>query len=179
MRILALDLATKTGFAYWNDKRIESGVQDFSLKRGDGDGMRYLRFARWLDEMFAPIARQVKDCLRYQDDPGFQAILGRAKRGAVDLVIYEKCSFIKYGRPTEILNGLLTRLQEACEERGVTYTGVEAAALKRFATGKGNAGKPAMIEAAQKRYPDIQIIDDNHADALLLLAYAREEYDGK
>ena len=47
--------------------------------------------------------------------------------------------------------------------------------LKKFATGKGNANKAMMIAAAIKKYPDQDVQDDNHADALHLLAWGREE----
>ena len=51
MRVLALDLATKTGWALWDGARIESGVQDFTPQRGDSPGMRYHLFNRWLTDM--------------------------------------------------------------------------------------------------------------------------------
>ena len=44
MRILALDLATKTGWALWDGARIESGVQDFTKGRGESNGMLLLKF---------------------------------------------------------------------------------------------------------------------------------------
>ena len=52
--ILALDLATKTGWAL-RDRTgaIASGVQEFSLKRGESKGMRFLRFRKWLRDMLA------------------------------------------------------------------------------------------------------------------------------
>ena len=51
MRILALDLATKTGWALWDGARIESGVQDFSKKRGESNGMLFLNFNHWLSRI--------------------------------------------------------------------------------------------------------------------------------
>jgi Holliday junction resolvasome RuvABC endonuclease subunit len=41
--------------------------------------------------------------------------------------------------------------------------------LKKWATGKGNASKKAVFEAARVRWPDIRIQDDNQADALWIL----------
>ena len=45
--------------------------------------------------------------------------------------------------------------------------------IKKFITGKGNAGKPAVIAAVQalRHQPE----DDNEADALALLHFAREQ----
>ena len=51
MRILALDLGSKCGWATLDTEgrfEVESGVQDFSLVRGESPGMRYLRFRAWL-----------------------------------------------------------------------------------------------------------------------------------
>ena len=49
---------------------------------------------------------------------------------------------------------------------------VHTAELKKWATGKGNAGKPRMIEAARAR--GWEPVDDNEADAQLLLEYSLE-----
>ena len=46
MKILALDFATKTG---WATEGL-SGVQVFDVKRGESPGMRFLRFRAWLTE---------------------------------------------------------------------------------------------------------------------------------
>ena len=51
VNILALDLATKTGWASKHNNYFCSGVQDFSLQRGESPGMKFLRFRRWLEEL--------------------------------------------------------------------------------------------------------------------------------
>ena len=50
MKILAIDQATKSGWAV-NYPALLSGTQDFSLKRGDSHGMRFLRMRAWLEEI--------------------------------------------------------------------------------------------------------------------------------
>lgn len=51
----------------------------------------------------------------------------------------------------------------------------------RFATGKGNADKAAVVEAVRERFfsgdheSADQVTDDNEADAIALLEYARAE----
>ena len=50
MKILALDLATKSGWATNVDH--QSGVQVFDVRRGESPGMRFLRCRAWLGEMF-------------------------------------------------------------------------------------------------------------------------------
>jgi Holliday junction resolvasome RuvABC endonuclease subunit len=56
-----------------------------------------------------------------------------------------------------------------CEERNIPYLGVPVGTIKKDATGKGNAGKELMIEAAKAKghIP----WDDNEADAICLLYY--------
>ena len=49
--ILALDLATMTGWATLIDGKINSGVQNFSKKRGESNGIMFLRFNAWLREI--------------------------------------------------------------------------------------------------------------------------------
>ena len=50
--------------------------------------------------------------------------------------------------------------------------------MKKFATGKGNADKGQMIEACQEKL-NIQTNDDNEADALWILEWAKENYGGE
>lgn len=42
-----------------------------------------------------------------------------------------------------------------------------------YATGKGNSGKDVVLAAVVKRYPDINVIDNNVADAVVLMAMGR------
>ena len=79
-------------------------------------------------------------------------------------------------------------LQNFCIDRQpeIEYIGVPVGKIKKHATGKGNAGKPAMVEAARRLYPDANIKvnskgegDDDHADALCLLHFAQETYGGE
>lgn len=42
--------------------------------------------------------------------------------------------------------------------------------VKKFATGKGNAGKDEMLAAAIKRYPSADVVNNNVADAVHLAA---------
>ena len=60
--------------------------------------------------------------------------------------------------------------------REIEYKGYSPTEIKRFATGKGNANKEAMKEAARLRFPAVAILDDNHADALFLLGLAERDF---
>ena len=145
MNILALDLGTKTGWARSIDGTLlESDVESFAPGRHESQGMRMIRFEQWLSVMLI----------------------------SVDLVVYEAVGFAKTTHAAHVYGGFLAFLQAACIKRQVEYVGVHVTALKRFATGRGNAGKPAMVEAANRFEPGSQITDHNRADAICLLQYA-------
>ncbi len=146
MKILALDMATKTGWATLNGQK-NSGVQDLSLKRGESAGMHFLRFRAWLRVM--------------------QSLLG-----GIDLIVYEQAHH-RGGAATQLCVGLVTETLAFAAVINAETMPVHTATLKKWATGKGNAGKPLMIKAAQGRGWDPA--DDNEADAELLLDYALEE----
>lgn len=57
----------------------------------------------------------------------------------------------------------------------VPYVLITPASVKKFATGKGNCGKPEMAVAAFKR-AGIEFGDDNECDAWWLRAMALEQY---
>ena len=152
MKILAIDCGTKTGFALYANGIIEGGVQDFSLKRGESKGMRFIRFRSWLQEM-----------------------LTNTMIAPLDLCVYEMAHH-RGGSATEILVGMVTRIQEECDQRNINYTSVHSATLKKFATGKGRVNKGQMLAEARKRFGD-EIEDHNEADARLMLEWAREEFN--
>ena len=74
---------------------------------------------------------------------------------------------------------MATRLQEACAERGIEYAAVHSATLKKASCGSGKADKDAMKAEASRRFPGRAILDDNEADALLLLEYGRRQIVGE
>lgn len=149
MNILALDLGTTTGWATNANGRIEVGVQQFDVKRGESPGMRYLRFRNWLEEIYT--------CL-----------------SSLDVIAYEQ-THNRGGAATEVAAGFSTRVQEFCAQKNIDHIAVHSGTLKKFWTGSGRAGKQEMIEAAKKRNLSPQ--DDNEADALAVLHWALEEID--
>ncbi len=164
MKILALDTGTRCGWAWWDEKRRESGVQVFDVKRGESPGMRYLRFNKWLTE--------------------FVDWCGREKIADL-LVVYEQ-THNRGGAATEVAAGFATRVQEAAARWGCQHVAVHSGTLKKWTTGSGNAKKPAMVAAVHDRFVcrrlpeepcghNVQALDDNEADAIALLEYALAE----
>jgi hypothetical protein len=147
MRLLALDLGTTTGYALLDGQAIISGSMSFKPQRFEGGGMRYLRFKRWLDDV---------------NDPGF----GK-QNGKITEIVFEEVRAHKGNAAAHAYGGFLASLTTWCEERNIPYTAVPVSHIKKFATGKGNAGKPAMIEAVTPW--GYKPVDDNEADAIALL----------
>lgn len=149
MKILALDTATKTGWAIWDGDRIlESGVQDFTKRRGESNGLMFLRFRKWLYSLCETVMP--------------------------DLIAYEQAHH-RGGAATEIGVNLTGRVQEIAAAMGVETVPVATGTLKKFATGRGNAEKTEMIEAAFT-FLGRDPLDDNEADAVHLARFAAQEY---
>lgn len=144
--ILALDLGTRTGWAACHHGAISSGFVDFKNGRYEGGGMRYLRFRQWLDQM---------------------------DQGNLLSIHFEEVRAHKGTDAAHVYGGLLATLTSWCEAKRIPYQGIPVGVIKKHATGKGNAGKPAMIAAAQRVIPTVK--DDNEADAICLLDYV---FDG-
>jgi hypothetical protein len=150
--ILALDLGTTTGWAMrLASGQILHGSISFRPSRFDGGGMRFVRFAGWLDTMAV-------------DAAGLAAIYFEEVRRHLGV------------DAAHIYGGFLATLTAWCEHKRVAYQGVPVGTIKRHATTKGNAGKEAVIAAVTARgyHPK----DDNEADAIALLLWAIETKGG-
>jgi Holliday junction resolvasome RuvABC endonuclease subunit len=150
--ILALDLGTTTGWALRaHDGLITSGTVSFKPRRFDGGGMRYLRFTNWLTEI---------DRLS----------------GPIEAIWFEEVRNHKGVDASHVFGGLMAVLTSWAEMRGVPYEGVPVGTIKKHATGKGNASKAMMIQAARAR--GFSPADDNEADAIAILIWALETKGG-
>ena len=147
---VGFDMATKTGWAVKQDDIIlASGMQDFSKRRGESNGIMFLRFRRWVLELLSNLSK---------------------KPVAVG---YEQAHF--RGSGTEVLLGLQTHLQGVCAELELENIGVHSGTLKKWFCGSGKASKQEMIkEAAIKMGRDP--IDDNEADAVAVACWTYNEF---
>ncbi len=144
--ILALDLGTNTGWALRaRDGMITSGTVSFRPSRFEGAGMTFLRFRAWLEEI-ADLAH------------------------GIDTVVFEEVRRHVGTTAAHIYGGFLAHLSAWCEHERVPYQGVPVGTIKRHATGKGNAGKDAVI--ASMKAKGHAPADDNEADALAILHWA-------
>ena len=164
MNILALDLATTTGWALRENGLLTWGHEDFAPRRGDSPGMRQMRLARWLDEMAV-------DC---RDLPGVHK---------VGLIAFERAHH-RGGAATHVCVGMMARVEEFCAEHGIEHVAVTTSELKKFALGKGKASKDEVTAAASARLawdmgitpaPGSPVLTEDEADALWVLWWAEHQ----
>lgn len=147
MNILALDLGTKCGYALETPSgSIVSGVWNLTPSKFDSYGQRFVAFKQALTRKHAiwPLAK----------------------------IYYEEVRAHMAVDAAHVYGGMMATLQTFCLENKIEYQGVPVGTIKRHATGKGNSKKPEMIKAAVRLYSSINVVDDNHADALCILNWA-------
>ena len=148
MRILALDLATTTGFCVIeNGKILESGVWDLSRTKDEHYGHQF-------DKLIQLLSSEYYSCH--------------------DLTIaYEQAHF-RSGPATRIGVGMNSAVLWFCAKHDIKPVSVHTATLKKWATGNGRAGKDEMIAKATE-WLGREPIDDNEADAVCLAKYVEEQ----
>ncbi len=149
--LLALDLGTSAGWALHNTAGVASGTVSLKHTRYDGGGMRFLRFRRWLEQL-------------------------DVEAGPFEAVYFEEVRRHAGTDAAHVYGGLLGVLTAWCEEYLVAYQGVPVGTIKRFATGKGNADKAAMVDAVRAK--GFNPADDNEADAIAILLWALDTKGG-
>jgi Holliday junction resolvasome RuvABC endonuclease subunit len=141
--IMALDIATKTGFS----TSTASGVWNFTPKKDESKGMRLIRFRSKVMEM--------------------------VKLHGIKMVVFEAA--VAYGKhPNFVGVEMIGVLKITLEELGVEYMAHQPSAIKKWATGNGNAGKPLMVKTAQTRW-GMEGKDDNQADAIAIFHFTCSE----
>ena len=130
----------------WAMGADESGVWDLAVQRHESGGMRFVRLRRHLEELLP-----------------------------LDLIVYEEVHRHLGTHAAHIYGGIIAIIQSFGEDHAIEFRGCPVGTLKKFSTGSGRDNKDDMMGAAQRFFPHAAIVDDNHADALCLLRWAREE----
>jgi Holliday junction resolvasome RuvABC endonuclease subunit len=140
MIIIGIDPATKCGWAVLKDgKRIASGTWDFSNRRHEGGGMRYLRCRKYFTELI--------DSMK------------------PDAVAYEEIRRHMGVDAAHVYGGLVGQITAVCEDKKIPFKAIPVGTIKKTATGKGKASKQQMIDTANIEF-STEVVDDNEADAL-------------
>jgi hypothetical protein len=165
VNILALDLATVTGWALRENGRLDWGEERFDPRKGESHGMRFLRFNRWLDDV--TIRRR---------SPGGLTV-HELRVGA--LAVERPIPFHKGVAASELLFGLYAMVQEFSERMKVELMVVPPSELKKLATGSGNASKDLVNARAVQRLDEMHVphgvIGFNASDALWCLWWAEQQ----
>ena len=149
MSVLALDLGSTTGFMLkCRGGAVLHGFWALKGGRSEGAGMRYLRFRSCLGDLHA--------------------------KSKVQYIVFEDVRRHNGTDAAHVFGGLRAILMAFCEEHAIPYEGVPVQTIKKFVTGKGNAGKREVI-AAVKRYGFSGVVDDNEADAVALMLLKLED----
>lgn len=150
--MLCLDLGTTSGWAIRTAQGlVTSGTACFKNDRWQGGGMRFVKFAQFLNEL-------------------------NQSAGPIRLVFFEEVRRHLGVDAAHAYGGFMAHLTAWCEQHAIAYEAVPVGTIKRHATGKGNASKSMMLDAARRR--GHQPVDDNEADAQALLYWAMEHRQG-
>jgi len=156
MRVLAFDLGTKTGWAYYDsdlvvdmneaNKVVTSGAYDISSKRIENVGYKFIRFKRFVHDLI-------------------QAYLPQK-------IVFEEVRFhsMKATDAAHLYGALQSILLMACDGhyKPIPYEGIPPATAKKFITGKGNADKNAVVNAIRSLGFKPKSHDESDAIAVLL-----------
>lgn len=87
-----------------------------------------------------------------------------------DVVGLEGLSYASKGTAAQVLPWLWGRIVDLCVVHEVPLVVVPPASRMKYVTGKGNAAKDAVLAAAIRRWPNVDIQGNDTADALIVAA---------
>jgi Holliday junction resolvasome RuvABC endonuclease subunit len=125
-----------------------SGVWNLTPKRDESSGMRLIRFKSKLAEI--------------------------CQLEKINLVVFERSAGF-HMNAVIVQSELHGVLKLYLEESRIEYKAYSATEIKKFATGKGNANKDKMVEAARTQF-GYTGFDDNEADAICMYHLALQDF---
>jgi len=129
--------------------KLRLGAWDLSTNRHEGPGMMWIRLAAYLDEL------------------------------SPDFFVYEMAhGHWRSGAAEYYYNGGLATLETwAARNELAAYDSIPVGTLKKFATGKGNCNKDAIVAAANEQLNlELPNSKDDEADAAFILKWAVTHY---
>ncbi len=124
-----------------------SGTWNLKPNRGESEGMRVVRFKS-----------KVKELVELE---------------GIELISYERPAG-RFKSSIMVASEMVGVLKELCIEAGLDLACYSATEIKKFATGKGNANKESMVQAAKEQYGYLGDSDDE-ADAIHLYHLTRKD----
>lgn len=143
--MLALDLGTQCGWALLSKGKVVSSTFDMRPSEGELPGVRFLKFER----EFLPTFRNVRE------------------------IWFEKVRRHEGTHAAHIYGGFWAILCAFCAKHDIRLFECEVSQIKQHIIGKGRASKAQIIEAMKNR--GFAPGDDNEADALAILSFARKQ----
>lgn len=165
MKILALDIGTKTGWCCWENNHLSLGTAVLATAK---------EITAWgkerLDRRCDPRITRLADFVR--------------STPLVDWIVFEDVEFSLFRKQTQLWSSLRAAVWAA--QKPVQFECVPVTTLKKFATGHGGATKEMMMKAVQLWNPERFVfrkdhvldyntnskLDDNACDALHLARWA-------
>lgn len=138
MRILGIDPGTHCGWALREPSGgMTSGVWELKHGRHDSGGMKMIRLNGYLNEIYniSPFGMIAYEEVRRHMGTDAAHIYG---------AIYHKIQEWTLGIRASVTGEVL-----------VNHTGIPVGTIKKFATGKGNANKDAMVLFAHAKWPNV------------------------
>lgn len=152
IRALAIDPASRLGWAKLDNGILECGMQHFQRRKGrktqedEHVGIQFSRMEIWLWRLLKELQPDVVFC--------------EAPAGHYQSLVASQMAF-----------GWRSLILACCARLSIPYEGYAAGTIKKYATGSGKAEKDDMIHAANQKFRDLEIEDDNTADAVHILCY--------
>jgi Holliday junction resolvasome RuvABC endonuclease subunit len=162
---MKIDNPVKRGDEHWTRKKKK-------LKEENSNSLNLLaldpaeKFGWAVDGLFGTWDFKLKR------DESFSFKLLRFEDKLVEIIKLKNINMVVFERPSGIHSAALMShskfiavIEMYCTKNNIPYKGYSATEIKKHATGKGNAGKSMMIEAAREKFK-YEGNDDNEVDAL-------------
>ncbi len=150
MKLLAIDLGLKLGYAYRNSSdELKSGICLLGENKKASREVRWVVLYRFLEEL-----HKVEE---------FEA------------VVYEQPGIL-FGFAKKILPGIQAIIELWAAQRGILIQTGSPSTVKKFATGDGKADKMMMQLSARLRWPGREYVGHDEIDALFLLTLFEKKH---
>ncbi len=141
MKILCLDFGTTLGWAAFdNNILVGSASVKLGARSKEHKSTRFIKYKNELKQLIATYTP--------------------------DKIVYEHVARHVGTAAAHVYGGFLAYTHTICLESDIPFDTMAVKEIKKLATGNGNAKKQMMVDTAREEWPDVDIVDDNQADAM-------------